>query len=199
MQELPMLTLERNRTAVLIMDFQQEILTRLGEQAAPLLENATAVIAAARGADVPILYVVVGFRAGYPEISERNLSFASVKQGGLFTSATPAANIHPAVQPRPSDVVVVKHRVGAFAGTDLEMILRAKGRDTLVLAGFSTSGVILSTLRHAADADYRIVLLKDVCADVDPEVHRVLVDKVFPRQASVVTAGEVITALTHTA
>jgi nicotinamidase-related amidase len=85
-------------------------------------------------------------------------------------------------------VVVTKHRVSAFAGTDLEMVLRAGGTETLVLAGLATSGVVLSTLRHAADADYRIVVVEDCCADRDPEVHRVLMEKVFPRQATVVRA-----------
>jgi nicotinamidase-related amidase len=92
-------------------------------------------------------------------------------------------------------VVVTKHRVGAFFGTDLDMILRAHDIDTLVLSGIATSGVVLSTLRHAADADYRLVVAADCCADADPEVHRVLTEKVFPRQASVTSGAEVIAAL----
>jgi nicotinamidase-related amidase len=99
------------------------------------------------------------------------------------------------VAPRPGDVVVTKHRVSAFAGTDLDMILRANGVETLVLAGIATSGVVLSTIRYAADADYRLVVVADCCADRDPEVHRVLVEKVFQRQARVVKAAEVIAAL----
>jgi nicotinamidase-related amidase len=106
----------------------------------------------------------------------------------------PGADIPEAIQPRPGDVVVVKHRVSAFHGTDLETILRAKGVDTLVLAGIATSGVVLSTARHAADADYRLVIAKDACADRDDEVHRVLTEKVFPRQAAVVSTAEIIRA-----
>ncbi|HEY3883138.1 MAG TPA: isochorismatase family protein, partial [Trebonia sp.] len=67
--------------------------------------------------------------------------------------------------------------------------------DTLVLAGISTSGVVLSTLRQAADLDYRLIVLEDACADRDDEVHRVLTGKVFPRQAVVTTADEWIAAL----
>jgi nicotinamidase-related amidase len=66
------------------------------------------------------------------------------------------------------------------------MILRAKGVDTLVLFGIATSGVVLTTVRHAFDLDYRLIVLKDACADLDPEVHRVLTEKVFPAQAEVV-------------
>ena len=84
--------------------------------------------------------------------------------------------------------------MSAFAGSDLEVLLRAKGVDTLVLAGIATSGVVLSTLRQAADADYGLVVVKDCCADGDEEVHRVLTEKIFPRQAQVVTATEAIAA-----
>jgi len=90
----------------------------------------------------------------------------------------------------PTDIVVRKTRVGAFSTTDLDQQLRDRGIDTLVLGGISTSGVVLSTLRDAADRDYRLLVLADLCADGDPEVHRVLLEKVFPRQADVVTSEQ---------
>jgi len=99
------------------------------------------------------------------------------------------------VEPKPGDVVVTKHRVSAFAGTDLDMILRAGGISTMVLAGLATSGVVLSTVRHGADSDYRLVVVEDCCGDRDPEVHRVLMEKVFPRQATVVKSADVVAAL----
>jgi nicotinamidase-related amidase len=92
----------------------------------------------------------------------------------------PRGAIHAAVAPEGDDIVITKHRVGAFPGTDLEMILRANDIDTLILFGIATSGVVLSTLRHAADTDYRLIVIKDCCADSDAEVHACLVDKVFP-------------------
>jgi nicotinamidase-related amidase len=104
--------------------------------------------------------------------------------------------VHPVLAPTPGDVVITKHRVSAFAGTDLEMVLRANGIDTLVLTGIATSGVVLSTIRHAADADYRLIVVADCCSDPDPEVHRVLVEKVFARPAMVTTADTVVGALT---
>jgi nicotinamidase-related amidase len=190
-----MIPIEPNRTALLVMDLQSDIVARLGDQAAPLLDRAAGVLAAARKAHLLVIYVVVGFRPGYPEISARNASFSAVSQTGRFVVTTPGADIAPAVRPEEGDVVVVKHRVGAFAGTDMEMILRAKGIDTLVLLGIATSGVILSTVRHGADADYRLVVAGDCCADADEEVHRVLTQKVFVRQATVASAAEVTEAL----
>jgi len=83
-----------------------------------------------------------------------------------------------------------QRRVSAFTGSDLEVVLRAAGIDHLVLTGIATSGVVLSTLRQAADLDYRLTVLADGCLDADPEVHRVLTDKVYPRQADVLRISE---------
>jgi nicotinamidase-related amidase len=85
--------------------------------------------------------------------------------------------------------VVTKKRVSAFAGSDLETVLRRRAVDHLVLTGIATSGVVLSTLRQAADLDYRLTVLADGCLDGDPEVHRVLTEKIFPRQAEVSTVA----------
>jgi nicotinamidase-related amidase len=85
---------------------------------------------------------------------------------------------------------VTKKRVSAFAGSDLAQILRGDDVDHLVVAGITTSGVVLSTVREAADLDYRITVLADLCLDADEEVHRVLTEKVFPRQATVIDSTQ---------
>jgi Isochorismatase family len=85
---------------------------------------------------------------------------------------------------------VVKKRVRAFSGSDLEVLLRSMGVNHLVLTGIATSGAVLSTLREAADRDYELTVLSDACADADEEVHRVLIGKVFPRQAEVIAVEE---------
>jgi nicotinamidase-related amidase len=74
-------------------------------------------------------------------------------------------------------------------------VLRAKGIDSLVLSGIATSGVVLSTIRQAADLDFGITVLSDACLDADAEVHRVLMEKVFPRQANVMTVHEWVAQL----
>jgi nicotinamidase-related amidase len=175
-----------SHSALLVMDYQEGIVSRFG--GAGLTDNARAAIDAARAAGMKIIYVVVKFRVGYPEISPNNMSFSRIKDGGFnFDETSPATAIHGSVTPEPGDIVVVKRRVGAFSGSDLDIVLRAQGIKSLVLAGISTSGVVLSTLRVAADMDYQITVLSDACADTDEEVHRVLMEKVFPRQAQVET------------
>jgi len=142
----------------------------------------------------------VGFRPGLPEVSDRNKLFAAIKSSSqhqkLFEGATGAIN--PALGPEGADIVVTKHRVSAFAGTDLEMVLRAKNIDTLVLFGIATSGVVLSTLLHACDADYQLVVIADCCADLDAELHEALLKRLFPQRAAVVTAAEFVQALQST-
>lgn len=185
----------RLHTALLVMDYQVGIVAGLPGTPAVLLERTSRVLAAARDAGLTVIYVRVGFRPGHPEIGAGNLMFTAAKQAGRFTTEDPATEIHPAVMPRPDEIVVTKRRVSAFAGSDLELILRARGIDTLVLAGIATSGVVLSTVRQAADADYGLFVLADCCADRDDEVHRMLIEKVFPRQAGVLTAEAFVTLL----
>lgn len=189
------LVLDPSATAVLAMDFQNTIVEGVAEQRDTLLARQAALLGAARAAGAKVIYVVVGFRPGFPEVSPRNQIFSRIPQSGRFGANDAGAAIHAAVAPAEGDIVVTKHRVGAFSGTDLDMILRAHSIDTLILSGIATSGVVLSTLRHAADADYRIVVAGDCCADRDPEVHRVLLEKVFPAQARVTTSDEIIGAM----
>jgi nicotinamidase-related amidase len=182
--------------ALLIMDVQDGIVERFVAEDGYLPRLADAA-AAARAACITVIYVTVGFRPGYPEVSDRNKSFAAIAGSGRFAAGDPGARIHPAIAPAAGDLIVTKRRVSAFAGSDLEMLLRAAGIDSLVLAGIATSGVVLSTVRQAADLDYQLTVLADGCLDADPAVHRVLLDKVFPRQAEVTSIAEWVGSLSQ--
>ena len=179
-----------SRTALLLMDLQNGIVSRIADDP-EFLKRIEKVAAAARAASMPIIHVVVKFRPGYPDVNPRNKSFAAIKSGAMpFSEGEAATEIHPAVKPQSGDIVVTKRRVGAFSGSDLEVVLRSQDVDHLVLTGIATGGVVLSTLRVAADMDYQLTVLSDCCADSDEEVHRVLMQKVFPRQADVITGQE---------
>jgi nicotinamidase-related amidase len=153
------LSIDRRTSALLVMDFQTLIVDNYAAGAEALLDRTAKLIAVARTAGMRVIYVVVGFRPGYPEISDRNATFNGVKASGVLAAGAENAKIHPAVAPLAEEIVVTKHRVSAFAGTDLDLILRANGIETLILTGIATSGVVLSTLRHAADADYRLLVV----------------------------------------
>jgi nicotinamidase-related amidase len=182
---------ETAHTALLVMDVQRGVVER-ATRPSDLLNRLGLAIEAARGAQIPVIFVRVAFRAGYPEVSARNETFSAVtsRAGTTFVEGSEATQIHPGVAARPEDPVVVKKRVSAFSGSDLEVLLRSLDLTHLVLAGVATSGVVLSTLREAADKDYRLTVLSDGCVDPDEEVHRVLTEKVFPRQADVVSVDE---------
>jgi nicotinamidase-related amidase len=185
-----------SKAALLIMDVQEGIVARVADTAGPLLEALDRAARAARSAWIPVVYVRVAFREGLPEISRRNRSFSAIADSGRgFGDDDPATLIHPAVAPHPEDIVVVKKRVSAFTGSDLDVVLRSLNVESLVLTGIATSGVVLSTLREAADLDFELTVLRDGCADADDEVHRVLLDKVFPRQAAVLRVDEWITLI----
>ncbi|KUL25583.1 cysteine hydrolase family protein [Actinoplanes awajinensis] len=180
-------------SALLVMDVQRAVVARYPDP--DYLPRLRSTIDAARGAGVPVIYVSVGFRPGGPEISPRNRMFGRLAGAPAHPAAEEGMQVHPDVVPEPGDIVVVKRRVSGFAGSDLEMVLRAGGFDNLVLTGIATSGVVLSTLRQAADLDFGLTVLADGCLDSDAEVHRVLTEKVFPMQADVVTSAEWVAGL----
>src|SRR5262245_22208047 len=167
-----MLSLDLQSGIVSIYARESDLATRAGE----LLQNG-------RDAGLTIVHVKVGFRPGVPEIHRRNMLLGAIKDSPahqkLFEGT--AGEIHPNVGPGDGDLVVTKSRVNAFVGTDLALLLRAREIDTLVLFGIATSGVVLSTALAAADADYRLLIVKDCCADLDEAVHACLIEKVFPR------------------
>ena len=155
------------------MDYQNRQLGSITTDSAEgLLARANEVLARVRRESIPVIYI-------------------EVRRG----ERTPETEIHPAITPQPGELVLTKRRVGPFSTTNLDEVLKQQGIETLVLMGISTSGCVLSTVRWAADIDYRIIVLADCCADRDEEVHRVLTEKIFPRQATVVTAEEFHKAL----
>lgn len=186
------LNLDPARTALLVMDYQVGLLGRLPEADA-LLGRAQTAIEAVRARGGHIGWVRVAFDDadidGIPPSSVMARLVTPDRRAALHPDA-PDSQLHAGLHPQLDDITVRKTRVGAFTTTDLDQQLRGRGISTLILAGISTSGVVLSTVREAMDRDYRIVVLTDACADPDPESHAFLTGRLFPRYATVVGAGE---------
>ena len=190
------LSLDRQHTALLIADFYAAIMGTIPHAVdRQVVEKTQRLQGAARGAGLFVCYCATVFRPGYVEISDRNKTFRERKHSGQPPIGDPVQLIHPAVRPAAGEVVVGKHRVNALYGTALDLILRANSIDTLIILGYATSGVVLSTVRYAADLDYRLMVVEDCCADQDQEVHDFLTRRIFPRQTEVVTATDVTQAL----
>ncbi|WP_158867133.1 cysteine hydrolase family protein [Leifsonia sp. AG29] len=174
-------------TALLLMDLQNGIVSRHPDVdgfVSPLVRARDA----ARAAGLTVGYVRVALTAEEASTIPPTSRFAGAAE--RLNAAGPGTQIIDAIAPAEGDIVVRKKRVGPFGTTDLKAQLDARGIDTLVLAGVATSGVVLTTVRDASDMDYRIVVLEDGCWDSDPEVHRVLTEKVFPRGGATVTTVE---------
>ncbi|MBM6589029.1 isochorismatase family cysteine hydrolase [Brevibacterium sp. RIT 803] len=178
-----------HRPVLLAMDFQNGIAGDEAFTKTGVLERAHDAVAAAREKGIPVIWVRVALREGHPELVE-TASFGQIAAHGDLDESHASTSIHETLGRHEGEPIVTKRRISAFTGSDLEVLLRGYGADILILAGVATSGVVLSTIRQAADLDFRLTVLSDACADRDEEVHRVLTEKVFPKQATVLTVDD---------
>lgn len=193
---MPGLSVDPKSTAVLAMDIQKGIAANNAMAVERgIVEHARSVLEAARRAGIPVIHVVIQFRAGYPEVSSRNRMFSGLRQSGRFLIGNDESGVHEALGPLPSDIVISRPRVNAFHGSDLETVLRAKGVDTLVLMGISTNWVVEATARHATDLDYRVVVLEDCCAAASVQDHSYSIENVLKRIGEVATSKDFVDSL----
>ena len=175
--------------ALLIMDYQPAVLDLVSD-GDKLMGHANEAIDVARRHSITVGFVRIAFEDDdYAIVPATNTSFAAVAAARKLHVSSAAMALHPDLAVRPGDIVVRKTRVGAFSTTNLDEQLTNLGVTTLILAGLTTSGVVLSTVRDAADRDYRLILLSDCISDPRQEAHAVLMEQVFPRQADIVTTA----------
>ena len=168
-------TIDVGRSAVLIMDFQNEIVSNVAHNPHAVIANASRVLGVARNVGLPVIYVV--------------------HRGGRFEQYSPGVEIHSGVEPKPGERIITKTKAGPFSTTGLDVMLREMGVDTLIMMGVATSGCVLSATRWANDLNYKVLVIGEACDDRDPEVHRILVEEIFSRQG-VLTVEEFISAIT---
>jgi nicotinamidase-related amidase len=192
-------SIDPKTTALLVMDYQPFIIGMLGDSESLLARVGEAIrIVRARGAQVG--YVRVAFDdADYDKVPPHSQFAPFLKAMGKgFHSDSPSTAVHGDIAPQPGDIVVRKTRVGAFSTTDLDRQLKERGIVTLLLAGIATSGVVLSTVRDAADRDYQVFVVADASGDSDPDVHEFLIGKLFPSQAHIVNVADLNQMLSPT-
>ncbi|KAE8138198.1 Isochorismatase-like protein [Aspergillus pseudotamarii] len=183
-------TMATTKTAFLILDVQKGVTGQIFDGSTPgreesYLQRLASVVKAAREKSIHIIHVKTAFRRGFPDLHPRNPSAQRVIPTGKYTEGDDSVELHPAVAPYENDIVTTKRRVSAFVGSDLDVVLRSARIENLVVVGLITSGAVLSTVRQAADLDYRLTVLEDLCLDRDQEVHDVLMRKVIAKQADV--------------
>ncbi|HYM39383.1 MAG TPA: hydrolase [Thermoplasmata archaeon] len=103
--------------------------------------------------------------------------------------------IVPELGPKPGDHVVRKRQWGAFYGTDLDLQLRRRGIDTILLCGISTNFGVESTARDAYERGYNQIFIEDACASRSADAHATTFREIFPRIGRVRTTEDVLRAL----
>ena len=92
-------------------------------------------------------------------------------------------------------VKVTKHNPGAFFGTDLDLQLRRRGIDTIILSGLTTSNGVYATALDAFQHGYHLYIVEDATSDRDPDLHHLFFDKLYPKLGTVVTVAQVFSMI----
>ncbi|MCA2012064.1 cysteine hydrolase [Cereibacter sphaeroides] len=188
--EMPM-SIDPSRSALVLLHYQTDILAIFADAGIDAYVQRMARLAeAARAAGVPVYLVRIGFSPDYREISPNNQNGQMVRSFGLFTGDT-----IPDALRGPGDTEITAHRVSAFKGTDLDLSLRARGVDTLMMAGITTTGVVFSTLAEASDLDYRILLIADGCFEPDTPAQEALLRVPFATRAEITDTDSLLALL----
>lgn len=192
--------IDPRKSALLLQDLQNELLK--GDRPVvplngrQLIANCQKLLAKARATGMPVVHVRVSRRPDLRDVPRPPLGAAAGPGGGpRLIDGTPGAQIVSELAPRPEDVVVTKHTTSPFNTTDIEVYLRRFGVTTLILTGYSTTGVVEGSLRDARDKDYDCVVVRDCCAAGTVQEHDTCMDLVFPRMAWVAGVDEVIAAI----
>ncbi len=190
------LSLDPQRTAIMAMGFQNDILAMIpNHREKNLLGAVKSVLDAGRRRGVTIVYITVSFRSDYADAPAQSPLFQGVKQEGVLKAGTPGAAICDELKPEAGDIVINKHCVDPFNGTHLHNLLRNRGVDRLVLMGVSTNYVVEAAARTGADSGYRVIVVRDGCASDTEESHQFFIKNTLPMIGVAATANEVGAAL----
>jgi nicotinamidase-related amidase len=169
-----------HRTALLALHYQNEVLHRDGKirlgvaddaRRAGVIAAAGRLLAAARAGGVPVVHVRIAFRADFADVIQNCALFRNVVRSGACVEGSWGAAFHDGLGPLAGEYVIKHSRVNAFHGAPLDEALRLLDTRRLIVAGVATNSVVETTVRHAADVGYAIIVAQDACAASDPALH----------------------------
>lgn len=164
------------------------------------LERTAGLLESARRASIPVIYVNIEFRPGFPELKKPTYPLIeSIQEREAFIRGTWDAQVPEELKPGPEDIIVINFNSSAFSHTDLDCILRARGVRQLVLAGIATNWVVESTARYGAELGYDITVVEDCCQGFSDQLHDFAIQNTLPYYATVVKSGDLIEALSREA
>lgn len=183
------------RTALLNVDMQNFFVLELHPES-PLglrtLERINRLADACRAAGILVIHVAHVLE---PDGSNAGILadiYPAVRSEGFLNRGTTSAALHQGVVVEPGDILLEKPRYGAFHGTDLEMILRARGIDTVIIAGTGTDVCCDTTAREAHSRDFRVLFLSDGTFTHPPEAHQATLTTIGGIFGQVLTVEDVL-------
>ena len=179
--------LNTKTTALVLIDLQKGVLARplLPHPATTVYARSKELASRLRAAGGPIVWVRVSFASNFADAPR-----ARVDQPSEMSSLPAGWDEFPEALP-PSDLMVTKRQWGAFYGTDLDLQLRRRGVNTIILGGIASSIGVESTARSAWEHGYELVLCEDLCSDLSEETHAHSFKYTFPRLARVVNSESI--------
>jgi len=188
-----MLTLPSSSTALVLIDLQKGILPFAGgpHSAQQVVDNAARLAVRFRQQGLPVILVRVGWSADFAEALKQPVD----QPAPAGTLPADWWEFAPELAVAESDILITKRQWGAFYGTDLDLQLRRRGIDTIVLAGISTNIGVESTARSAWEQGYNQVIVEDACSAHNADQHNGSMNVIFPRIGRVRSTEEVLAAL----
>jgi nicotinamidase-related amidase len=196
------------KTAVLVIDMQNDLIKAKEEpfngvtkmvESKGVISNTAKVIAAARRAGMPIIFMGHVHRKDnadvFRPITDLMLQGLAPVLREVMVEGTPGAYFVDELKPLPEDHIIWKRRSNAFYNSDLELMLRRRGIDTVIITGVVTNGCVANTVRGAQERDLNVIVLSDCCAAMMPEDDEYFCRNVFPRAGRVRTSDEMVTAI----
>ena len=189
--------LNPERTALLAIHWQVDVVKAGGAlhmfdgeaEKSGLITRAVDIVAAARAADIPVMYSNIVLAPDYSDVLKNNPLFNAASEMGGARRGTPGAEVIAELAPQPGDFVFDHIRLSAFYGTSLDLVLRKYGIDTLITFGVATNVAVDSTVREGVQLGYNMILVEDCCCSSSLDFH----------EASIKTMRVLATEVTSTA
>jgi nicotinamidase-related amidase len=151
---------------------------------------------AARRAGSTVVYTRVAWQPGLADLVVNSPILGIVQQSGCLVDGSEKAEILPQLSPQAGDLVVTHQRVGGFSASQLDVLLRSRGIDTVLFAGVATNFSVEGTARQASDLGYHTVIVSDACSAADDAAHEASLGS-LGLLAEIVTSADVIDALSR--
>ena len=188
------LILEPRRTAIVVIDLQKGVVGLAGNPhpSASVVANAAALLEAGRSAGAQPILVHVGRSADGGD-ALKAVSDEPMRAAGAMPPDW--SELVAELNRQPGDVVVLKRQWGAFYGTDLELQLRRRGLNTIVLCGIATEIGVESTARDAYERGFEQVFAEDAMTGRSAGAHANSIGNIFPRMGRVRSTAQIVAAL----